>query len=99
MTYSPIVILHAPPYTSHKLAAFVAECGSRDVRLICVVGPDCERVHDVINELIVADGSSSNGHNLMTTWHTNETIAQVKKFAEQYASGNAMPNDVQEITL
>ena len=99
MTYSPIIILSAPPHTSPKLATFVAECVRSQVRLICVIGPNCERVHDVIDELMVGDGSSSKGHNLMTTWHTSETIAQVRKFAEQYASGNAMPNEVQEVTL
>jgi len=99
MAYLPIIILNAPPHNSVKLAAFVSECVRSQVRLVCVVGPDCERVHDVIDELIVGDGSSTDGYDLITTWHTDETIAQVRKFSEQFASANAIPCAIQEITL
>ncbi|WP_449240162.1 DUF7684 family protein [Devosia neptuniae] len=99
MTYSPIILLHAPLHTSPKLANFVADCISSNVRLICVLGPDCERVHDVIDEIIVGDGSGAEGQDITTTWHTDETVAEVREFARQFAAGSRFPNAVQEITL
>jgi hypothetical protein len=99
MAYSPIIILYAPHYASPKLATFVAECIESEVQLICVVGADCERVHDVIDDFIVGDGSSTKGFDLVTTWHADETIAEVRDFAKQYAIDNVLPGAIQELEL
>ena len=77
----------------------MAQCIKDGVRLVCVVGPECERVHDVIDELIVGDGSTQAGYEIVTTWHAGESIAKVKEFAELYATANAIPNVVQEVLL
>lgn len=41
---------------------------------ICVWGPDCERVHDIFDEVHVGDGSTEPGYTLMSTWHSTESL-------------------------
>ena len=41
---------------------------------VCVWGPDCERVHDIFDEVYVGDGSSEPGHSFMSTWHADEPL-------------------------
>jgi len=96
MTYARKIILHAPPWNSPLLEEFVDACIRDNVSIICVVGEDCERVHDVIDEIIVAialgltvvgDGASralaANSDNPMTSWHTGQTADEVRAFLEE----------------
>jgi hypothetical protein len=48
---------------------------------LCTWGPDCERVHDIMDEEIVGDNppQSSWGY-VMTTWHSKESIADALDF-------------------
>jgi hypothetical protein len=47
----------------------------------CVWGPDCERVHDIMDEEIVGDNPPATDlGNLMTTWHANESLAEAVDF-------------------
>ena len=42
---------------------------------ICCRGRDCERVHDVIDEVLVGDGNANVAWlDVMTTWHDNEAL-------------------------
>ena len=52
------------------------------VLLFCSVGKDCERWHDVMDEIIVGDGTTELDFDMMTTWHTNETLDEVIEFAK-----------------
>jgi len=90
MTYATKVILHAPAWDSPKLVDFVADCLRCGVRLICVVGPDAERVHDVIDGLIVGGGGSAEPPLVVTTWHENEGLPEVREFADDF-SGEGWP--------
>ena len=49
----------------------------------CCWGPGCERVHDIIDEEYVGDGSSVNDDDstIMTTWHTEESLEEAAWFA------------------
>lgn len=40
----------------------------------CTWGGGCERVHDIIDEIISADPDPASDSNVMTTWHDNETL-------------------------
>jgi hypothetical protein len=57
MQYAQKIILHAPSWHSPKLEAFVEKCIQDKVVLVCVMGDDCTRVEDVIDEIVVGDGS------------------------------------------
>ena len=56
---------------------------ARQIELFCVVGVDCELWHDVMDEIVVGpDGKYE--HHIDTTWHENETVEHVVRFAEEY---------------
>jgi hypothetical protein len=53
----------------------------------CCWGPGCERVHDIIDEEYVGDGTSMNDDDstIMTTWHTEESLEEATWFAVNVA--------------
>jgi hypothetical protein len=99
MPYARKLILHAPPWDSPLLEGFVETCLRDDVDLVCVVGDDCERVHDVIDEIVVGDGSADRLGGPTTTWHANETLADVRAFAEAWKVEGDEQAKVVEVTL
>jgi len=98
MQYAQKIILHAPPWHSPKLEAFVKKCIQDSVVLVCVVGDDCARVEDVIDELVVNDGSDPSRF-LNTTSHPDESIAEVRAFAEAWILDVDPMSPVQEVRL
>ena len=81
--YAQRVILHAPPWDSPKLEAFVEQCIKDRVVLICVIGPACRRVEDVIDELIVGRGDDPSRF-INTTSHPDESIEDVRCLADAW---------------
>jgi hypothetical protein len=73
MQYAQRIILHALPWHSPKLQAFVEKCLQDQVVLVCIIGDDCARVEDVIDELVVGDGSDPSRF-LNTTSHPHESL-------------------------
>jgi len=98
MQYPQKIILHAPPWHSRKLEAFVEKCLQDKVVLVCVIGDDCARVEDVIDELVVGDGSDPNRF-LNTTSHPNESFTEVQAFAEAWALEADPASPVQVVRL
>jgi hypothetical protein len=48
---------------------------------ICAWGPDCERVHDIIDEEIVGPNPDAAAvPAIMTTWHANESLTDAIEF-------------------
>jgi hypothetical protein len=52
---------------------------------VCVWGPDCERVHDIFDEVHVGDGTTEPGFTLMSTWHSDESLEEAIRFFLQWA--------------
>jgi len=96
--YAQRIILHAPPWHSPKLEAFVEKCIQDKVVLVCIIGNDCARVEDVIDELVVGDGSDDSRF-LNTTSHPNASIAEVQAFAEAWTLDVDPTWAVQEVRL
>ena len=47
----------------------------------CAWGPDCERVHDIMDELVVGGNPPETDIGcLMTTWHAKESLTQAVDF-------------------
>jgi hypothetical protein len=90
--------LRAPPWDSPKLEAFFEKRIQDRVVLVCVVGNDCARVEDTIDELVVGDGSDPNRF-FNTTSHPGESIAKVQEFAEAWTLDVDPTFPVQEVTL
>jgi acylphosphatase len=57
MPYARKIILHTPLANPAKLDSFVEDCLADGVVLIAVLGPDSEKVEDLIDELVVGDAS------------------------------------------
>src|SRR5471030_1540505 len=98
MTYAQRLVLHAPPWDSSILEEFVEECLRDEVVLVCVIGDDCQRVEEVINEAVVGDGSDD-GRFLITTSHPGETLTEVLAFAEAWKLQADIKPAVQEVRL
>jgi hypothetical protein len=73
------IVLHCtrgvPPHLEELVAGFIRN----GVELVCVVGPDCRKVEDIIDELVVGDGSRDDF--VATTSHPDESLADVIEFA------------------
>jgi hypothetical protein len=98
MRYAQKIILYAPPWDSPRLEAFVEKCIQDKVVLVCVTGNDCAKVEDVLDELVVGDGSDLTRF-FTTTSHPNESIAEVHAFAEAWTLDVDPTSPVQEVRL
>lgn len=70
------IILHAPVSDEGLLAAFVEQCLRDEVETVAVVGAGCERLEDLIDDLIVGDGADA-GRFFCTTSHPGEDLDEV----------------------
>ena len=48
--------------------------------VVCVWGPDCERVHDVFDEVYVGDGTIERDSPMMSTWHDENLWKMLSSF-------------------
>jgi len=48
---------------------------------VCTWGSDCERVHDIFDEVDVGDGSEDTDEFIMTTWHTDDSLDEARAYA------------------
>lgn len=85
-------LIHSP-----TLKALIENCLIDGVELIAVVGPECRLIEDVIDEIIVGDGSDDSRY-ITTSSHPNEALEDVLKFAEIWACDRAQ-NRVDLVTL
>ncbi len=90
------IILHAPISDEALLDAFVEQCLHDGVSLVAVVGPDCSRVEDVIDEIVVGDGSDPTRF-LCTTSHPDEPFEDVMNMAITWEFERGDP--VEEVRL
>jgi hypothetical protein len=59
--------------TPEALATFAEYCVDHDVFWVSTFGADCERVHDVFDEVDIKRGIGDRGV-VMTTWHNDESL-------------------------
>jgi hypothetical protein len=102
-TFSPLktIILILPLSNTKLLDPFVEQCLIDKVSLICVFGDNCQDVEDKIDWILVGDGSDENRF-ITTTSHPNDTLEDVKKFAQGWSLDHMFYNhtpDVEEIKL
>jgi hypothetical protein len=56
------------------IAEFASWCIDRGVFWVSTWGPDCERVHDIFDEVDVGEGGATSRPVVMTSWHDNEAL-------------------------
>ena len=86
MSYAPKIILHTPLADPAKLDSFVEDCLADGVVLVAVVGPDSNKVEDLIDELVVGDASDKSRF-VVTSSHCNEPLDEVLNFVSHFDAG------------
>lgn len=78
---------------------FLESLITEGVQLLCVVGKDRERWHDVMDEIIVGEGSESRDHSIITTWHVDEALQEVVDFARNFEISDDDGKEPKVITI
>src|SRR5689334_22465464 len=97
MTYAPKIVLLCPIQDETALEPFVEACLRDKVELIAVVGKGCARIEDLIDEIIVGDGSDDSRF-ILTTSHADERVEDALEFAEEWVCEDGRKG-VQKVVL
>ncbi|WP_421779610.1 hypothetical protein [Kiloniella litopenaei] len=87
MSVAPKYILHSPLSNEALLEEFVENALRANGSLIAVVGMGCERIEDIIDEIVVGDGQYEARRFIATTSHPDESYEEVFEFVELYDFG------------
>ncbi|MDH5670484.1 MAG: hypothetical protein OEY86_20985 [Nitrospira sp.] len=80
MPYAKKIVLHCPNGYEARLDALVEDFIRDGVMCVCIIGKDSDKVEDIIDELVVGDGSRD--YNLLTSSFPNESVEEVVEFAK-----------------
>lgn len=79
MHYAPKIVLHSLTGLRPELTLLVEQFIAQGVKFVGVVGQDCVRLEDVIDELCVGDGTNS--YFMLTSSHEGESLEEAMEFA------------------
>ena len=95
MPYLKKIVLNCPTGYQSRLDGLVEEFIRNGVIFVGVVGKDCAKIEDLIDELVVGDGSRD--YDLLTSAHPGESIDEAVTFAKALTGEYA--GDVQIVEL
>jgi len=81
MSHQKKIVLHCPRGYQPRVDTLVSEFMRDGVAFVGVVGHDCARIEDIIDELVVGDGTRE-PYSMLTSSHPDETVADAVEFAE-----------------
>jgi len=90
MTYARKIVLQLPLSNPDLLASFVEACLRDGVILIAIVGEGASRIENLIDRLVIGDGSDRSRF-ICTTFHPDETIEDVMEFARSWEEERGHP--------
>ncbi len=93
------VVLHSKNGYSEAHESLLSRMIDDKVLLFCTVGKDCELWHDIMDELFVGDGSFEHDFFMITTWHTDESLADTVEFAKFFHIDHSDNETVQIIEI
>ena len=77
-----LLALDASHLSVDTLSRFLTVLLESGAVYVCAWGSDCERVHDITDEIEVGDNPPlTEREHVMTTWHENESLAEAVSFA------------------
>lgn len=79
--YAPKIVLVCRQGYQSGLDQLVEQFIADGVKFVGVVGHDCRRVEDIIDELIVGDASDPS-RSILTSAHPDESLEEVIAFAD-----------------
>jgi hypothetical protein len=80
MMYAPKIVLQLPVTNPDLLEPFGETCLRDGDDLIAIVGDGARKMDDLIDEIVVGDGSDRSRF-VLTSFHENETVEEVLRFA------------------
>jgi hypothetical protein len=95
MAHAKKVILHSLSGYREEMDAMITQLIKDGVIFVGVVGTDCARIEEIIDELCVGDGS--NPHFMLTSSHPDESLEEAIHFASQLTGEFAGPSQVIEL--
>ena len=81
MAYAKKIVLHCKAGYKIELDELIEKFLIDRVQLVAVCGVNCEKVHDIIDEIVVGNGSDSS-RELLTSFHPDNTLVEVMEFAK-----------------
>ena len=96
MAFASKIILHSPVSDEDLLDDFVEQCLRDEVSIIAVFGPGSRRVEDIIDEIVVGDGSAPERF-VCTTSHPDEPLEDVLNMLKHWEMERGDP--IQEVRL
>jgi len=90
------LILNCPEGYKPELDALLEHFIRNGLVYVGVVGKDCEKIEDIIDEIVVGDGSETRPF-VLTTSHPNESVDDAIEFAMCLTGEHA--GEVQVVTL
>lgn len=73
MSYASKIVLPVPLSDEKRLRPFIEECLKDKVALIAVVGDGCEEIEDLIDDILVGDGSDATRFIVTTSYPGRST--------------------------
>ncbi|MGB9463522.1 MAG: hypothetical protein WBR10_00280 [Candidatus Acidiferrum sp.] len=78
--------------TTDIISEFAYAALRRGMVYFCAWGPDCERFHDLVDEVVVEDdlgerqfAGPNRNDTIMTTWHEKDTLEEATDFFMNFA--------------
>lgn len=90
MTYARKILLYSPVADESQLDPFVEQCLKDDVSIVAVFGPGSRRIEDIIDEIVVGDGSNPDRF-LCTTSHPDEPLEDVLNMLQNWEMDRGEP--------
>lgn len=97
MAYAKKIVLSCAAGYRTALDEMVEAFIRDGVAFVGVVGKDCAKVEDIIDELLVADGSDES-RSILTSSHPGESVDEAVAFAESL-TGEFAGEEVQVVEL
>lgn len=96
MPYGRKIVLHCPAGYQPQLDAMIEQFIEDGVAFVGVVGQDCAKIEDIIDEIVVGDGSSNRPF-VLTSSHPDEGLDDAIEFAASLTG--EYEGEVQVVTL
>jgi hypothetical protein len=80
MPHPKKIVLHCRTGYNPRLDTLVEEFIRDGVIFVGVVGEDCAKVEDIIDQIVVGDGSRD--YHMLTSSHADESVEEAVRFAD-----------------
>lgn len=94
MAYGKKIVLHSRAGYRPEMDALIEQFIRDGVKFVGVVGEDCVKIEDIIDEIVVGDGSKDEF--ILTSSHPGESLEEVIRFARSLTSEYAGEVEVVE---